>query len=656
MRNFYLPFLLLFVININVHSQVSLPYFNNFENDTTGWQVVNINPGSEWQWGVPYYGILPFSYSGNKCLGVGMDIGYQNNAKTILYTPVFDLTTVAGAQMKFYTKYKTESNFDGCNIEYKDDTSTTWKILNTINNFNINWYNSNGFFPMWSGTSNGWEQRACDISQFAGVANLQFRFVFNSDGVITRDGLLIDDFSISDYSNTSMDITPQLYAPPCNSPQDISIIFTASTFDTVNTTGTVDSLKIFFGDGTDTTLSFNYDSNYVYVKIMHKYTTTGNFSLQAICGVDGLPAITTTLLNAIYIDPFCGNISGKVYLDKNADCIFNNNDDSLANQLVRIKYSTGQLYYASTDSSGNYAFTVPNSLSYEVTLNNAQLPLYSIVCPNSGMYALSTLPATNIDFSLTCNTGYDLASIIHTQNVRPLIPTIIYLSFIQYSCYDSIATGKMILDSNLNFVSADVIPDSINGDTLLWQLPVSGQVLLKFIEVTVLPDSILQLGDTVCNTLIIEPIAGDIDPANNTYISCGAVTNSFDPNAKEVIPDGDIDAGQLLLYTIYFQNTGTAPALNVRIVDTLSNNLEIGSLQIINSSHSMHMNILPSRVAHFVFDNINLPDSNTNEPQSHGFVTYAVKAKTSLIGGDEIKNTAHIYFDFNSPIVYKYNI
>jgi len=53
----------------------------------------------------------------------------------------------------------------------------------------------------------------------------------------------------------------------------------------------------------------------------------------------------------------------------------------------------------------------------------------------------------------------------------------------------------------------------------------------------------------------------------------------------------------------------------------------------------------------FKFDNILLPDSNVNEPLSHGFIHYRVKPKTTLQHNDTIKNIAAIYFDFNDPVI-----
>jgi hypothetical protein len=56
-------------------------------------------------------------------------------------------------------------------------------------------------------------------------------------------------------------------------------------------------------------------------------------------------------------------------------------------------------------------------------------------------------------------------------------------------------------------------------------------------------------------------------------------------------------------------------------------------------------------VLKFNFTNINLADSFSNEPASHGFVTYKVKLIDNISLGTQVSNTAYIYFDFNAPIV-----
>jgi uncharacterized repeat protein (TIGR01451 family) len=135
------------------------------------------------------------------------------------------------------------------------------------------------------------------------------------------------------------------------------------------------------------------------------------------------------------------------------------------------------------------------------------------------------------------------------------------------------------------------------------------------------------------------------------------VVNSYDPNTKEVMPRGIGAAGVIpptqdeLTYTIHFQNTGNASAINVKIVDTLDAHIIPQSLIILGRSHAMTPQWLAPGVVRFNFNNINLPDSNANEPLSHGYVTFIVMLNDTLPLGTEIENKAGIYFDFNAPII-----
>jgi len=46
-----------------------------------------------------------------------------------------------------------------------------------------------------------------------------------------------------------------------------------------------------------------------------------------------------------------------------------------------------------------------------------------------------------------------------------------------------------------------------------------------------------------------------------------------------------------------------------------------------------------------------LPDSTNNEPESHGFVRFAINAVNGLTPGHIISDDAAIYFDFNEPVI-----
>ena len=55
-------------------------------------------------------------------------------------------------------------------------------------------------------------------------------------------------------------------------------------------------------------------------------------------------------------------------------------------------------------------------------------------------------------------------------------------------------------------------------------------------------------------------------------------------------------------------------------------------------------------VIRWTFENIQLPDSLSDEPNSHGFVMFRILPKLQLPNGTELRNTAHIIFDFNAAI------
>jgi uncharacterized repeat protein (TIGR01451 family) len=146
----------------------------------------------------------------------------------------------------------------------------------------------------------------------------------------------------------------------------------------------------------------------------------------------------------------------------------------------------------------------------------------------------------------------------------------------------------------------------------------------------------------------------DADPVVDIY--CGVVTGSYDPNDKTGFPLGigqshDILPNTDLQYVIRFQNTGTDTAFTVVIRDTLDTDLNIFTVTPGVSSHPYTFRMYGPRVLEWTFENINLPDSSSNEPESHGFATFQVKQVPNLATGTEINNEVGIYFDLNDPII-----
>jgi hypothetical protein len=146
---------------------------------------------------------------------------------------------------------------------------------------------------------------------------------------------------------------------------------------------------------------------------------------------------------------------------------------------------------------------------------------------------------------------------------------------------------------------------------------------------------------------------GNVSQAND----CEANRGAYDPNDKnaQILGYGAqncIAANTNLDYKIRFQNTGTDTAFRVFILDTLSVNvLDINTIRMGASSHNYTWELLDNNVLRFVFDDIRLVDSFTNEPLSNGFISFSIDQIADLPVGSVIENSAAIYFDFNAPVI-----
>ncbi len=132
--------------------------------------------------------------------------------------------------------------------------------------------------------------------------------------------------------------------------------------------------------------------------------------------------------------------------------------------------------------------------------------------------------------------------------------------------------------------------------------------------------------------------------------------NSYDPNDKNGFPrgvDADhyIDQNVELEYIVRFQNTGTAPALDIEIRDTLSALLNPTTFRPGVSSHPFTWDIQGNGVIVFRCADINLPDSSSSQLLSQGFVQFRIQQDKDVALGSKILNTAAIYFDNNAPVI-----
>jgi uncharacterized delta-60 repeat protein/uncharacterized repeat protein (TIGR01451 family) len=156
--------------------------------------------------------------------------------------------------------------------------------------------------------------------------------------------------------------------------------------------------------------------------------------------------------------------------------------------------------------------------------------------------------------------------------------------------------------------------------------------------------------------LIITAPQDDLD--EETAIACNLIRDSYDPNLKQAFPTGigaahNLAPGEEIEYVIHFQNTGTATAYTVTVVDTLDAGLDVASFTqgASSSPYTLSISGKGEAVLTFRFDNINLPDSTTNNLASSGLVSYRMTVPSSAAIGTVIKNKAYIFFDYNAPVI-----
>ncbi|MBK7483867.1 MAG: T9SS type A sorting domain-containing protein [Flavobacteriales bacterium] len=174
---------------------------------------------------------------------------------------------------------------------------------------------------------------------------------------------------------------------------------------------------------------------------------------------------------------------------------------------------------------------------------------------------------------------------------------------------------------------------------------------------TMVPPDINLLGTELNATASLVTTTTDGNQANNTATNLRTITGAYDPNDKLAYTSSgstevwDVNADEWIDYTIRFQNTGTDTAFTVLITDSLPETLDPGSIIVGAASHNFTWELRDQGTLKFFFQNILLPDSNVNEPRSHGFASFRIKPHEPVLPGSTIENTANIYFDFNPPVI-----
>ena len=408
---------------------------------------------------------------------------------------------------------------------------------------------------------------------------------------------------------------------------------------------------------------FNSNSNQSWGLNPLQYVCIDPSEQQVVQGI-----IATSNLSNVVLNSFCtftpgggyNTITGNVrMIESGTDCSsptaylvpnFKLNYDSPSN-IVGIKskftYSSGNYKVFTTDLTGNVITPsiIENPTFFNITPVNA-----TISFPNLNNNV------TTQDFCISAiGVKPDLEVIIVPRTpARPGFD----------ATYDIIYRnkGNQTRSGNVNFTyNATLLSGPIYSQTPTSSTPGNvnwSYVNLKPFETRKITVSLtvnaptatppVNIGQILNFTATIDPITGDLFPADNVFTLNQTVVGSFDPN-EIICLQGDslpiADANKKLLYRINCENTGTFPTSQVVITDVIDatkydiSTLEVldytipGIGEVVNNEFSWKCNpaVLP--------------------PGGKGSILIRIAPKSGITVGTVVSQKANIFFDYNFPVV-----
>jgi len=361
---------------------------------------------------------------------------------------------------------------------------------------------------------------------------------------------------------------------------------------------------------------------------------------------------------SVFNEPAFQAMTGNIFFDVNQNGINDVDDIPIPNFSYQVS-PTNFTGYSNYNGLINYNTQTTDTVDYIVSSTQTDWT------PTTTNPYLFTLDTTN-NIMDTLFFGFYPNSIIQdvdfdiVNNITQCVANSVIWININNIGTDTV-NGNYIFNipNELQFVSSTQNYDSIINNTIHFSFDslYLFEAITFPIQLQPISGGIINIGDTMIYSAQL-----DLYSLENTFIFNyndtieSPVICSYDPNIKLSFPNGGIQNESIeptdsLEYVIHFQNTGNAAANNITITDTLSTKLDLSSFKFLSSSHQNTISIDSNRILTFQFDNIMLPDSNTNEPLSHGFIKFRMNLENNLVINDSILNSANIYFDFNAPII-----
>ncbi|MDD2279589.1 MAG: M20/M25/M40 family metallo-hydrolase, partial [Bacteroidales bacterium] len=185
------------VATVTPTTPIELPFFTDFERGVNYWKSVN-------GWGIA----TDQYYSGNHSFTESPNGTYANSLKSTATLSYFNLEGYTSSNLSFYTKYEIETNWDFIWFEASSD-GKTWTELEEF-----------------TGNQTSWLQKGYDLSNYLNKPYVIFRFRFESDKSVTKQGMYIDDFKVygeKPASNITPNSLPKLKVYPNPASHNVNI-------------------------------------------------------------------------------------------------------------------------------------------------------------------------------------------------------------------------------------------------------------------------------------------------------------------------------------------------------------------------------------------------------------------------------------------------
>lgn len=387
---------------------------------------------------------------------------------------------------------------------------------------------------------------------------------------------------------------------------------------------------------------------------------SGNPNLNYICADESeiefvQDEISNNGYTNCFVNSYCsfvpgGNyytIEGRNKLDSN-----NNGCDALDGNFPNLKLTITDDATTTTfvpDTTGNYSYAVKEG-TY-IIVHDLENPTYYTISPASTAITFPDVASPFLSsFCITPNGNHkDLEiTFLPLDNARSNFDSRYKIIYKNKGTVTQSGVVNLTFDANaLNLETANPNVSSENTGNLSWNftnlLPQETRTILITLKVkpSVNNGQLLNYNATITNT-------ADEIPNDNSADLSQTVVSSLISNDKICLEGNSISptkVGDYLHYMIRFENSGSTIVQNIVLKDIIdSSKFDITTLVPLNGSHPFTTKIKGNNTVEFIFENINLHyDASNNK----GYVVFKIKTLPELANGNQITNSATIYFDYN---------